>query len=138
MSLGIDRNGIAVRIARSLDSNNNSPSPLRRSHAIRVRTRASMTGVAYVIVVKRVAMGQANLAGVTVAARVAAVATNVSSGSRAVANRSNIIPMADVSWPSMGSELRKPKFAEPALRCLCCPSNWLELSLSVAVEWRNS
>ena len=50
-----------------------------------------MTGVAYVIVVKYVAMRQANLAAVTVAARVAAVATNVSSGSRAVANRSSIV-----------------------------------------------
>ena len=50
-----------------------------------------MTGVAYVIMVKRVAMRQANLAVVTVAARVAAVVTNVSSGSRAVANRSSIV-----------------------------------------------
>ena len=50
-----------------------------------------MTGVAYVIVVKRAAMRQANLAAVTVAARVAAVVTNVSSGSRAVANRSSIV-----------------------------------------------
>ena len=54
-----------------------------------MRTRASMTGVAYVVMVKRVAMRQANLAVVTVAARVAAVVTNVSSGNHAVANRSN-------------------------------------------------
>ena len=87
MSLGLDRNGIALRIARSSDSS----TPLRRSHAIRMRTRASMTGVAYVIVVKRAAMRQANLAAVTVAARVAAVVTNVSSGSRAAANRGIIV-----------------------------------------------
>ena len=50
-----------------------------------------MTGVAHVIVVKRFAMRQANLAVVTVAARVAAVVTIVSSGSRAFANRSSIV-----------------------------------------------
>ena len=50
-----------------------------------------MTGVAYVIVVKRAAMRQANLAAVTVAARVVAVVTNVSSGNHAVANRSSIV-----------------------------------------------
>ena len=50
-----------------------------------------MTGVAYVIVFERVAMRQANLAAVTVAARVASVVTNVSSGSRAVANNSSIV-----------------------------------------------
>ena len=50
-----------------------------------------MTGVAYVIVLKRVAMRQANLAAVTVTARVAAIATNLSSGNRAVAKRSSIV-----------------------------------------------
>ena len=50
-----------------------------------------MTGVAYVIVLKRVAMRQANPAAVTVTARVAAIATNVSSGNRAVATRSSIV-----------------------------------------------
>ena len=50
-----------------------------------------------------------DLAVVTVAVGVAAVVTNVSSGSHAVANRSSIVAMADVSWPSTESELFKPE-----------------------------
>ena len=104
-----------------------------------------MTGVAYVIVFKRVAMRQANLAAVTVAARVAAVVTNVSSGSRAAANRNSIVHNDRRVVAVNGIKLYKPEsrkeltefaeFAEPVFGCLCCPSNWLELSLSLSDLW---
>ena len=73
-----------------------------------------MTGVAYVIVVKRVAMRQANLAAVTVTARVAAITTNVSIDNRVVAVNGIKTVQAE---------------------CLCCPSNRLELSLPVSDVW---
>ena len=101
--LGLDRIGIAFRTTIAC-LQVDGPS----------LSAAGMTGVAYVIVVKYVAMRQANLAAVTVTARVAAITTNVCIDNRVVAVNGIKTVQAE---------------------CLCCPSNRLELSLSVSDVW---
>ena len=72
----------------------------------------------------------------------------MSSGNRAVINRSSIVHIGTRVVAVSGIQTDKPEsrkeltefaeFAEPLLRCFGCPSKLLELSLSVSDVWLKS